>query len=806
MLLTDVRFASRQLLKRPGTTVTAVLSLALGIGATTAVFSVIYAALINPYPYPSADRIVRLMLLNKAGRRQGVELTGAQVQQLRQVRSIDSILAMDFHSFILTGGDVPENVAATGLIANAYQDLGMAPLLGRGILPRDATNEQDPQPVALLSYKFWQKRYLGDPGVVGKKLQLDHRNYDIIGVAAPRFTWYSADVWIPIKLTPDPGQSCVVDVRLRPGVSLETANAELQPLMEQFAHELPQRYPDSFKVHVEGLNDWVIRGISGTLYLLLGAVGLLLAIGCGNVSILLLAQGAARQHEFAVRAAVGAHRRRLLWQLLTESALLAAIGVAAGVLASYGILAAMRTVLPRYAFAPEVVVAINLPVLAFSGLVAAVTVLLFGLWPAIQLSQMGVGQIIVSGARRVAGSVRGRRTHNALIAAQIALTLVLLAGAGSAMQSFLQMVHAPLGYDPHNVMSVGLPIHEGAYTTWASRAAYMERLRAKVAETPGVTMTAISTNATPPRSGGSYRLEILGMPPQEQQTASVHLVNPGFFAALRIPLVEGRIWDEFENQRGAAVAVINQTLARRYFPNGGAIGRSIKMPRAFENHPPNVMAAPGIEGAWLPIAGVVADVKNDGLARPVVPAVYVPYTAHLYSGTQILVRAQTPPLALLNAVRKQLASVDPDQQSWGNIDDLETWITNQTEWQQEHLSAWIFGAFAVLALVLAAIGLYSVVSYTVTQRTSEFGIRMALGARRGHVLRIVLGSTAWSVGGGILLGFALTLAVNKVLPQGRDPVMLLVAATVLGGVAAAACAGPAWQAAKVDPMKALRCE
>jgi predicted permease len=801
MLFSDLRFAARQLLKRPGTTLTALLSLALGIGATTAVFSVIYAALINPYPYPNADRIVRLMLFNKAGRRQGVEFTGAQVQQLRQVRSIDSILALDFHSMIMTGGDVPENVAATGLISNSFDDLGLPAMIGRGIARSDAANEQEPQPVVVLSYKFWQKRFLSDPSVVGKKLQLDHRNYDIIGVAAPRFTWYSADVWIPMKLSPDPGQSCVVNVRLRPGVTPETANAELQPLVEQFARELPQRYPDSFKVHVEGLNDWVIRGISGTLYLLLGAVALLLAIGCGNVSILLLAQGAARQHEFAVRAAVGAHRRRLLRQLLTESTLLAAVGVTAGVLASYGILEAIRTVLPRFAFAPEVVIRINLPVLAFSGAVAAITVLLFGLWPAMQLSRMGVAQIIVSGARRVAGSVRGKRTHNALIAAQIALTLVLLAGAGSAMQSFLQLVHTPLGYDPNNIMSVGLPIHEGSYTTWAARSAYIERLRAKVAVTPGVIMAAISSNATPPRSGGSYGLEILGVPPVEQQTASVHLVDPGYFPALRIPLLEGRIWDEFENRRGAPVAVINQTFARRYFPNGGAIGHSIKLPRAFENHPPNVVASPAIEGAWLPIVGIIADVKNDGLGKPIVPAVYVPYTTHIYSGTQILVRAQTSPLALMNSIRRQLASVDPDQQAWGNIDDLETWITNQAEWQQEHLAAWIFGAFAVLALALAAIGLYSVVSYTVTQRTSEFGIRMALGAHRTHVLRIVFGSTAGAVGGGILLGFALTIAVNK-----SNPMLLLAAATVLAFVATLACAIPAWQAAKVDPMTALRSE
>jgi predicted permease len=550
--------------------------------------------------------------------------------------------------------------------------------------------------------------------------------------------------------------------------------------------------------------------MSGTLYLLFGAVALLLAIGCGNVSILLLARGTARQHEFAVRAAVGAHSRRIVRQLLTESLLLAAVGVVLGVLASYGILAGMRTVLPRFAFAPEVEIRINLPVLLFSAVVALMTAMLFGFWPAIQLSRTQAGQIMVSGARRIAGSVRGRRAHNVLIAGQIALTLVLLAAAGSAMEGFLRLIHTPLGYDPHHVISLGIPLQENTYTAWAARAAYFEQLRAKVAETPGVALSAISSNATPPRNGWYARFEILGKPAVEQQMASINMVSSGYFAALRIPLLHGRLWTETENHSGAHVAVVNRTLAQRYFPNGDAIGRSIKLPN-LDHRPPSILSPPEIAASWLPVVGIVDDARNDGLTNPITPAVYVPFTLNMAMGTQILVRSEVPPLTLLRGVRANLAAVNPNQQIYGNVESLDEWISDGPEWQQQRLAAWIFGIFGGLALALAAVGLYSVVSYTVAQRTNEFGIRMALGAHRGHVLRIVFATTLLNVGSGIAAGLALTLAWNTVLEKwananSRDPFVLLLGALLLTVVSGVACAIPAWRAAQVDPMTALRSE
>jgi predicted permease len=809
-VIQDLRYSIRLLIKSPGFALTAILSLALGIGATTAVFSVIYAALINPYPFTAADRIMRLSVRTKSGSVDTVNLNPQQIRQVRDLPLIESVLAMDYHTMTLTGRELPENVDVIGLIANGFEDLGMRTALGRGLSRSDAVDGRDPEPVAVLAYEFWQERLGGDPDVVGKTLQLDRKNYTIVGVAGPRFRWYMADVYLPLNLKADPDHFCIVDFYLRPGVKRQAANAALEPLLQRFAREMPKRFPEQFHVQVEGLNAWVERSIGGTLYLLLGAVGLLLAIGCGNVSILLLAQGTARQHEFSVRTAVGAQGGRLIRQLLTESMPLAGIGAALGVATSYAILTGIKAVLPRFAFAPEVVIRINQPVLLFSVGLAIATALLSGIWPAIQLSRTRAGQVMAANTRRVMGSVRGRRTNSVLIAVQIALTLVLLAGAGSATKGFLRMIEAPLGYDPHHVMSVGIPVREGSYTTWAARAAYFDQLRTKVAETPGVRMAAISSNATPPRNGWDTRFEILGQPAAEQQKASANLISPEYFAILRIPLVAGRIWDDAENRNGARVAVINQALAKRYFPNGGAIGRSVKLPQ-LEEDSPGSLSSPQVADSWLQVVGIVGDARNDGVSHPVAPAVFVPFTLHMWRWTQVLVKTEAAPLTLLRAVRRQLTAVDPEQQSSSRIEDLQSWIVNGQEWQQQRLVAWLFGAFGGLALALAAIGLYSVVCYTVTQRTNEFGVRMALGARHGHVMRMVFATTLGSVMFGICIGLALTVGLNPLLAQwakdsSRDPLIMSMGALLLTLVSAIASALPAWNASHLDPMTALRSE
>jgi predicted permease len=810
-LLQDLRYAMRQTVKSPGFSFAAVISLALGIGATTAVFSVIYGALIHPYPYKAADRMVGLALKSKTGDEARVLLNGPQIRLLRRSSALEDLVAMDSWSLTLTGGDFPEDVETLFVTSNAFDFLGEPPLLGRGLIPSDSVDGQEAQPVAVLSYQFWQRHFNANPDAVGKTLQLNRKSYRIVGVAAKRFRWEAKDVYLPLDLTQDPKLTYRFVLRLKPGESRTAASAGLQPLMEQFAREMPNRFPEHFQVTLHGLNDWVIERMGHTLVLLLGGVALLLAIGCGNVSILLLARGTVREHEFAVRTAIGAGRGRIVRQLLTESLLLAMTGAAMGIVVAYGAVAAIRVLLPQNSMiASESSVRINLPVLFFSIGLALATVILFGLSPALQLSRPEPGKLLQSGVRKIAGSMRGRRTHSALISGQIALTLLLLACSGATIDGFVRLLHMPLGYDPHNVISIWIPLQERSYTSWSGRAAYFEQLRTRVGTVPGVRMTAIATNATPPNAGSEMPFEVLGHPGLGQQTALLNLVGPEFFSTLRIPLLQGRIWSETETHNGATLAVINETLARLYFPNGDPVGHSLKLPD-IDNPPADLTSAPGIAASWLQIVGVVGDSRDAGLRNPVKPAIFVPWTLRMPPSTQILVRSEVPPLGLLNAIRRALATVNPDQQAARVVSDLDKWISDQPEWQQEHLVAWLFSAFAVLALSLSAVGLYSVVSYTVTQRTNEFGIRVALGAQRRHVLQIVFASTVVSVGSGVLVGVVLTLTLNPLLAQWvggnlRDPMLLPAGVLLLCLVAAIACLLPALRAAHVDPMTAVRCE
>jgi len=406
--------------------------------------------------------------------------------------------------------------------------------------------------------------------------------------------------------------------------------------------------------------------------------------------------------------------------------------------------------------------------------------------------------------------VRGKRIHNLLIGGQIALTLLLLASAGAAIQGFIKLNHVHLGYNPHNVMSLSIPLHENSYTTWESRAQYFNQLMQKVAAMQQVKMASISTNATPPDNGWNNKFEILGKPSAQDERVRVNWVSKEYFPVLQIPLLQGRLWDDAETERGARVAVINETMARRFFAAGDAVGHQVRMPNMKSPDPRMALAIPE-SNDWLEIVGVVGDAVDNGLDKPVGPAVYIPYTTFMPSFTQILVRTEVPPLSILNGVPRQIQLVDADQQIEAHVQSLEEQITTQPQWAQQHLVAMLFGAFAALALSLAAVGRHSVVSYTVAQRTNEFGIRMALGAQRGDVLRVVFRSTIVSVGGGIAAGILLSLAMKRLIVQSAQGssmsfTVLLGVTVLLAAVGAMACVFPARRASSIDPMQALRTE
>jgi putative ABC transport system permease protein len=733
-------------------------------------------------------------------------LSGPQMDQLRQTKSLEDVTGMDWWNLTTTDGDLPEDVQAMYISPNAPNHWGVRALKGRWLIPSDAPPGQPAQPVVVLTYQFWQRYFVGDPNVIGRTIQLVHKPYQIVGVMPPRFKWGACDIYIPLKVTQDPNIHYGPSLKIRPGVSSEQASAELEPMIKEFAKQSPTQYPENFKVKLRSIVEVYARPLGPTLYLLLGAVASLLLIGCANVSILLLARGTERQHELAVRSAVGASRLRMIRQLLTESLGIATTGAVLGILLAWGGLSFLAARLPENSFPAESVIKMNVPVLFFSVALAFTTAIIFGLWPALQLSRPDIARLMQTSSRRVAGSVGARRGHSAMVAAQVALTLLMLTAAGAAGKGFLRLMNANLGYDPHNAMSVPIPIHENTHVAWKNRAEYFEQIRAKVAEMPQVVAAGISTNATPPSSGWRQNIEIMGSTASEKPEVRVNFVSPEYFPLLGIPVAQGRLWDHAEIMRGALLAVINQTMARQFWPNGDAIGHQIKIP-ALKDQPPYQRAVAGSDG-WLQIIGIVADARDDGLRNPIKPGLYVPFTMNMWMFTQILVRTRVAPLALLHDIRAQIAQIDPEQQTM-HVRDLDEWITSQQEYAQQRLVATLFGIFSILALALAAVGLFSVVSYGVATRTNEFGIRMALGAKASDVFRIVLSSTALNVGAGLAAGILLSIAFDKlstkwVTESSRDPLILAGVTMLLIAAAALACMVPARRAAATDPMQALR--
>jgi predicted permease len=810
-MLQDLRFSWRELRKKPGLALTAIISLTLGISATTAVFSVIYGLLANPFPYQGADRMINLIVLNENGKDWWVGITGPQLKFLRQARCVDSVAASwGTWNLTTTDEDLPQDVPSVQLTANAGSYFGVPALLGRTLIPSDAPDGQDPQPVVVLSYLFWQRHFNGDPTVVGRTLQLVHKNYRIIGVLPPRFTWNDADVYLPLKITNDPNSYYGALIKLKPGVTHAEADAELQPLLEQFAKQSPSHFPKKFRVHVKGINERYVEHLGRSLFLLFGAVSLLLLIGCANVSILLLARGTARQHELAVRSAIGASRWRIQRQLLTEALALSLLGALGGVLLAYRLLPLLMRWLPEYSFPHEVAISINLPVLGFSCAIAILTGVLSGLAPAFQFSRPQVAQLMQSSSRRsTGGAASKKRTHDLLVAGQIALTLLLLTSAAAAINGFVRLVQADLGYDPHNTMSVGIPVHQNTHVSWEDRAAYFDQILTRVAAMPEVVSAGISMNATPPANGWDLYFEIFGRPEGQREQVRVNFISSEYFPVLRIPLLQGRLWDHPEIMRGARLALINETMARRYWPHGDALGKLLRLPD-LKGEPPFSPAAPD-SNSWLQIIGIAADARDDGLRKPVKAAIYVPYTLQMRMWTQILVRTRAAPLSVLNRVRAEVKAVDPDQQVFGQTRDLEQWIQRLDEYAYGRLVAALFSAFSLLALALAAIGLFSVVSYGVAQRTNEFGIRMALGATRGQVLQLVFTSSARNVIGGVACGLLLSFMLSGVLSKwaegsSHNPLVFAAVTMLLVLTAALAALIPARRASSVDPMDALRYE
>ena len=802
----DLRYAARQIRKSPGFALTTLVSLTLGIGATTAIFSVVYGVLLDPYPYKDADRMVHVELRDKTDRGPLLFVNGTESSQLREASTIDDVFLQNQQQQTLTGGPFPISVNVGQYSPNLFTYMGVPAALGRQFTPADAPGGKG-SPVAVLSYLFWKRQFAGDRDVAGKTIQLDRTPYTVIGVAAPRFTWGDSDIYIPATPTADPHEYWMAFIKLKPGVKHAAAGAQLQVLVDRFVKDDPKDFRRDRKVAIVTLNQEVLGRFSGTLVLLFAAVIALLVIGCSNVSILLLARGIARQHELAVRASIGASRSRLIRQLLTESVLLSLGGAVLGVLAAYSWVGTISSMLPLYSFPHEAAIRVNGVVLVFSVSVAVITGILFGVSPAWQLSHPPISELIQANSTKHSGSARSRNTHRLLIAGQVALTLLLMAGAGAAMKSFLTLTHTPLGFDPDYIFALNVVPPKGAYPNWQARLNANDRVRQAIADMPGIASASVSASWFPPLGGFGAKIEIRSKPSLTGAEAILALVSPQEFSTFQMPLFAGRIFNDAEVGRAAHLAVVNQAFVKQYLGGDQPIGQVVRSPMLKVERPDLLLAQAPDD--WLEVIGVVGDVRNDGLDHPTKPTVFLPYSFVLPPDEELFVRANGNPEAAILLVKQRLHELNSDVIV--NHDHPLNWWLETQAWGQGRFIATLFSLFAILALALAAIGLYSVVSFAVTQRTQEVGIRMALGAPRANILRLVISSTAIMLAAGLVVGLGLSIGLSRIVGawaggSPRDPLTLLGAAAVLVLVSVVACVVPAWRAASLDPSVALRYE
>jgi putative ABC transport system permease protein len=806
-LLGDLQYALRMLRKTPGFTVVAVLSLALGIGANTAVFSVVYSALLQPLPFRDASR---LMVLNERTPNVGIVSVAYPdfFDWQAQSHSFSAMAALQPVAFNLSGLTEPEFVNGLAVSPDFLAMLGIRPATGRDF-ERD---EEQPgtAPVVMLSYSLWQRRFGRDSGAVGKTVLLDGRPFPIVGVLPADFLAPGkTDVLIPLGVwaTNNPADvhergdrgDMIVVGRLADGVNRTQATSEVQGIAARLAMEY-RATNDQVGAVVQPIRDALVGQARPALLLLLGAVILVLLIACANVANLLLVRGAGRADEMALRIALGASRSRVFAQILTESLVLSSLGAIVGLGIAFAGVRVLGRLIPA-ALQPGGDVALNVPVLVFSGGVVVIAALLFGITPAIHANRNNLQSALKEGRRSSGAGARHSRTRNALATAEAALAVVLLVGAGLMVKSLYRLVQVDPGFRPNRVLTMTLSLRPDRYSRDAAVRNFWDQVLQRVRELPGVESAAVATNA--PMTGNHDRLDITieGMAPLrpgDYPHPDAHVVSPGYVQTLGIDLLRGRSFTEDDNQQATPVALINQRLANQWFRNEDPIGR-----RFMFGHP-----IPEEQSQWLTIVGVVADTKLYGLANQSRLEVYVPFrqvsTAH---HMDLLVQSRIDPSALTSGLRGAVYSVDSNQ-SIAAVVTMKELVSNSIATPRMLLL--LLGVFGALAVVLAAVGIYGVIAYSVAQRTREIGIRMALGARRSNVFGMVIGQGVKLAVAGIAIGIPAALGLARLMSsllyqvstadaETSSAVVMLVLL-----VAVAASFVPARRATTVEPMEALR--
>lgn len=817
-LWNDLRYGWRVMRRSPGFAAVALLTLAIGIGANAAIFSIVNGVLLRPLPFPDSSRIVTVWETD--ANRNIVRGTASPAELLDwqdMNYSFAELSGWRSLLFTITGSGEAEQVHGSQVSGNFFRMLGVGPVIGRDFSSEDEKpgNEQ----VAILTYALWQRHYGGDSSVLGKSILLDEKPYTIIGILPRSFSLYGVapelDIWVPFAFNRAQlnreNHELVIFGRLRPGVSLPQAQAEMETILSQ----LKKQYPGTDQengVRVAGFHEELIKSLRPSIVILLAAVGFVLLIACANVANLMLARAATREREIAVRATLGAGRRRILRQLLTESALMSLIGGILGIAVAYGGIHLLRGGLPPMGGRGQIPhadwIGIDGTVLAFTLFVSLLTGIIFGLAPAIQISRSELFESLKEGSR---GSTGGRRSHfiqSSLVVSEVALSLMLLVGAGVLIRSFFLIMSDSLGFDPSNVLSMQIFLSAPRYPTAQQVNNFYQRVIEGVGALPGV-KSASAANFLPLTGwSGFCDFDIAGRttpPSGEHFTGQYRVADWRYLQTMGISVKQGRDLVASDGADTQSVALINEALARRYWPNQDPVGKQIRLKFPDTRQPWD----PEPREGWLNIVGIVSDVRDWEWGEQKVGQIYLPYTQNASRIMHLVVRSEGDPTQLVSGVRSVVNGVDPNQPVT-DVRSMDDYLAASVS--RRRLSMLLLVLFAGVATVLAAVGIYGVMAYAVTQRSHEIGIRMALGAEPNDVLRMVVSDGMKLAGIGLVIGVAASYAAVHYLAsqlygvKTKDPITVLCVSVGLALVAISACYFPARRATKVDPLEALRYE
>lgn len=804
-LIQDLRYGIRSYLKRPGFVVIAVATLALGIGASTVIFTVVDAALLRGLPYREPDRLYHLWEKTPKGEFSKREFSYPDYQDYQKNNVFEGLAAYTGGGAILSGSGDPENIGAPRASANFFNVLGVEPLIGRGF------QEGDDKPggprVAVLSYGLWQRRFGGDSGILGKGITLNGQSYTIVGVLPSTFQFAlrNADLWTPFQpteaqLTRRFLHSSNLIGRLLPGVSPEQAQSEINVI----AGRIEQQFNDSHAgttALIVPLQEEIVGTVRPILMVLLGAVAFVLLIACANVASLLLTRSIARQKEVAIRSALGASRWRVVRQLLTESLALSLLGGALGVLIAYwGVPALVSTLPARQLNAMPFLKSLNidLSILGFSLGLSLLTGLVFGILPALQTSRLDLNGVLKEGGRQTSGGT-GQRLRSALVIGELALAVVLLVGAGLMMKSLLRLLQTDVGFNTENLLTMRIALQPPKYTEASQVVNFYNQLQDRVRTLPGVT-GAGQVDILPLNGGNTTRFNVDGdpiPPPGKETEANIRVINETYFQTIGVPLLAGRLFTDRDQNGAPPVVIIGKTIADRLFAGRDPIGKRLRYP--------------SLQVDPVTIVGVVGDVKITGLDEEVRPVLYYPFRQAGDFSSSLVVRTNTDAASLANTVRGEVRNLDPDA-AIINVNTMETLISQTQASFIRRFPALLIGIFAGVALLLASIGIYGVVSYSVSQQIHYIGIRMALGAGPRDILRMVLKQGLVLAFAGLAIGIVAALALMRLLTtllyqvKTTDITVFGIVTGTLFVVALLACYLPARRATKVDPLIALRYE